>query len=89
MIPKDPVMLLSYVNTQLRDFYPPLSSMCEAKGLNREQIKQKREGTNSDKDRAKNKFVKENRREAPKPETGKLRQRFRGCFFLFLEKNER
>lgn len=24
MMPKDPVMLLSYVNTQLRDFYPSL-----------------------------------------------------------------
>lgn len=24
MIPKDPVMLLSYVNTQLRDFYPSI-----------------------------------------------------------------
>ena len=24
MIPKDPFMLLSYVNTQLRDFYPDL-----------------------------------------------------------------
>ena len=23
-IPKDPVMLLSYLNTQLRDFYPSL-----------------------------------------------------------------
>ena len=23
-IPKDPVMLLSYVNTQLRDFYPDI-----------------------------------------------------------------
>lgn len=27
-IPKDPVMLLSYVNTQLRDFYPSLEEMC-------------------------------------------------------------
>ena len=27
-IPKDPVMLLSYVNTQLRDFYPDIEEMC-------------------------------------------------------------
>ncbi len=27
-LPKDPVMLLSYVNTQLRDFYPSLSELC-------------------------------------------------------------
>ena len=26
MIPKDPVMLLSYVNTQLRDFYGTLEA---------------------------------------------------------------
>lgn len=28
MIPKDPVILLSYVNTQLRDFYESLEAMC-------------------------------------------------------------
>ena len=32
MIPKDPVMLLSYVNTQLRDFYGTLEALCEDKG---------------------------------------------------------
>ena len=30
MMPKDPVMLLSYVNTQLRDFYPSLAEFCAA-----------------------------------------------------------
>ena len=30
MIPKDPVMLLSYVNTQLRDFYKSLG--CALRG---------------------------------------------------------
>lgn len=34
MIPKDPVMLLSYLNTQLRDFYPSLEALCEDKQLN-------------------------------------------------------
>ena len=33
MIPKDPVMLLSYVNTQLRDFYSSLDALCEDKGI--------------------------------------------------------
>lgn len=37
-IPKDPVMLLSYVNTKLRDFYPSLSEMCGVLGVEREQI---------------------------------------------------
>lgn len=29
MIPKDPVMLLSYVNLKLRDFYSSLDALCE------------------------------------------------------------
>ena len=28
-IPKDPVMLLSYLNTQLRDFYPDMDELCD------------------------------------------------------------
>lgn len=30
MIPKDPVILLSYVNTQLRDHYRSLDEMCKS-----------------------------------------------------------
>ncbi len=37
-IPKDPVMLLSYVNTQLRDFYPSLCEMCDSLGLEKEYL---------------------------------------------------
>ena len=29
-LPKDPVMLLSYVNTQLRDHYDSLDALCDA-----------------------------------------------------------
>lgn len=32
MIPKDPVMLLSYINLKLRDFYPSLEAFCEDTG---------------------------------------------------------
>ncbi len=28
-MPKDPVMLLSYINLKLRDFYPSLEAFCE------------------------------------------------------------
>ena len=38
MVPKDPVMLLSYVNTQLRDFYPSLNELCESLDLDKEEI---------------------------------------------------
>ena len=30
MIPKDPVILLSFINTKLRDEYPSLSELCAA-----------------------------------------------------------
>lgn len=37
-IPKDPAILLSYVNTQLRDFYPSFTEMCTALEIAGEQI---------------------------------------------------
>ena len=41
MIPKDPVMLLSYVNTQLGDFYSSLDALCEDKGIEKEELVEK------------------------------------------------
>lgn len=38
MIPKDPVMLLSFVNTQLRDKYNNLDDFCMEYNLSREEI---------------------------------------------------
>lgn len=38
MIPKDPVMLLSYLNTQLRDYYDSLEEMCQALELDSGEI---------------------------------------------------
>ena len=32
-IPKDPVMLLSFVNLKLRDYYPSLDALCEDMGV--------------------------------------------------------
>ena len=29
-IPKDPVILLSFINTKLRDFYPSLEELCKS-----------------------------------------------------------
>ncbi len=37
-IPKDPVMLLSYINTQLRDFYPSMNELCRALSVSKEEI---------------------------------------------------
>ena len=41
MIPKDPVMLLSYINTQLRDFYDSFEDLCKALDLDENEIKHK------------------------------------------------
>ena len=35
MLPRDPMILLSYVNTKLRDDYPTLEALCE--GLDEDQ----------------------------------------------------
>lgn len=41
MIPKDPVMLLSYINTQLRDFYDSYEDLCKSLDLDQNEVKQK------------------------------------------------
>lgn len=40
-LPKDPVMLLSVVNTKLRDFYPNLEELAQAEGVSAEEIIEK------------------------------------------------
>ena len=40
-LPKDPVMLLSVVNTNLRDYYSDLDEFCRAKDYNRDELVQK------------------------------------------------
>ncbi len=57
MIPKDPVMLLSYVNTQLRDYYSSFASFCEDKELNEAEIASKLAGINYEYDAVRNQFV--------------------------------
>lgn len=37
-IPNDPVILLSYINTQLRDFYPSLEELCKSLNLVQEEL---------------------------------------------------
>lgn len=40
-MPKDPVMLLSFLNTQLRDNYASLDELCAALGENKNEILEK------------------------------------------------
>ena len=46
MFPQDPMILLSYVNTKLRDEYPSLDELCAALDADREELVQKLEGIN-------------------------------------------
>ena len=41
MIPKDPMILLSYVNTQLRDYYDSLEALCTLRGIKKEELIEK------------------------------------------------
>ena len=38
MIPKDPVILLSYVNTQLRDYFDSLDAVCSLRGIRKDSL---------------------------------------------------
>ena len=46
MLHQDPVILLSYVNTKLRDDYPSLDALCDDLDADREELVQKLEGIN-------------------------------------------
>ena len=41
MLPQDPMILLSYVNTKLRDFYPSLDALCDDLQVDQDEISQK------------------------------------------------
>ncbi len=57
MIPKDPVMLLSFVNLKLRDYYENLDALCEDLNVTKEEIEQKLEGIDYRYDAEQNQFV--------------------------------
>ncbi len=40
-LPSDPFILLSVLNTRLRDFYPTLEECCKAEGADAEEITRK------------------------------------------------
>ena len=56
-IPKDPGMRLSYLNTQLRDFYPSLEDCCRSLSLDQEQVAEKLRQIDYRYDPDKNQFV--------------------------------
>lgn len=56
-LPKDPVMLLSVVNTKLRDYYPSLEELAAAEATTVEEIVNKLEMINYHYDTERNQFV--------------------------------
>ncbi len=56
-LPNDPIILLSYINTQLRDFYPSLDELCKSLCVDKEEIKRKLSSVNYEYNKSLNKFV--------------------------------
>lgn len=57
MIPKDPVMLLSYVNTQLRDYYESLEALCTCRGIQKRDLLEKMDMIDYHYDETTNQFI--------------------------------
>ena len=57
MIPKDPVMLLSFVNLKLRDYYGSLDALCEDLGVEKQEVTDKLAAIDYRYDGERNQFV--------------------------------
>lgn len=57
MLPKDPVILLSYINTQLRDTYPTLEDLCKSLDIDQPFLIQSLRSINYSYNPVKNQFI--------------------------------
>lgn len=57
MIPRDPAMLLGFVNLKLRDYYGSLEALCEDLDVDRREIEERLASINYRYDGEKNQFV--------------------------------
>ena len=57
MLPQDPMILLSYINTKLRDEYPSLDDLCSSLDADQEEILRTLEAAGCTYDPEKNRFV--------------------------------
>lgn len=55
-LPKDPFILMSYVNQQLRDNYPSLSELCKSLDIDRSQLEKTLNAAGFEYDESANKF---------------------------------
>lgn len=56
-MPKDPVMLLSFVNMKLRDFYKDIESLCRDYDVTVEEVSDKLRSINYTYDKKQNQFI--------------------------------
>ncbi len=56
-LPKDPMLLLSVVNTKLRDFYPSLDVLCMEMDVDKDMLVDKLKGIDYEYDEPGNQFV--------------------------------
>ena len=57
MIPRDPMILLSYVNTQLRDYYESLEALCSCRVIRKDDLIQKMDQIDYHYDAEQNQFI--------------------------------
>ncbi len=57
MIPNDPVMLLSFINLKLRDFYGSLDALCEDLDVDKAEVVEKLAGIDYHYNADRNQFV--------------------------------
>ena len=57
MLPKDPIIMLSYVNTKLRDSYPTLNELAIAEDTEQEEILKKLQAIGYTYDEESNRFI--------------------------------
>ena len=57
MLPNDPMILLSYINTKLRDDYPTLDALCDDLQADRTQLEEKLKAIDYTYSPALNRFV--------------------------------
>lgn len=57
MLPQDPIILLSYVNTKLRDDYPSLDALCDDLEADRQAVENTLSAVGYTYDAQLNKFV--------------------------------
>ncbi len=56
-MPNDPIILLSYINTKLRDNYPSLEELCKSEGVTAVDIQNKLSDVGYQYDETQNQFI--------------------------------